>query len=155
MDWCCKDLFFVTIFVILVLQKQIIWYQNWKDFNRQTNRIELSKLFLQSNFDSQKRSLTNHWPIVHLTGISILTWLTTIYNWLNVASLSSESVKTVSVRFVAEGCWHALLRLAQLRRVVSAFDLILQPPPPTHINFNWLFLSSLWSDLSMWGHFFL
>ena len=30
-----------------------------------------------------------------------------------------------------------------------------QPPTTTHINFTLLFLSSLWSDLSMWGHFLI
>ena len=40
------------------------------------------------------------------------------------------------------------------QELVSAFDFI-SPPPPTQINFNWLNLSSLWSDLSMWGHFLI
>ena len=33
--------------------------------------------------------------------------------------------------------------------------LIPPPPPPTHINFTWLLPSSLWSDLSMWGHYLI
>ena len=26
---------------------------------------------------------------------------------------------------------------------------------PTHINFTWLLLNSLWSDLGMWGHYLI
>ena len=48
--------------------------------------------------------------------------------------------------------------LAELR-LVSVFALIppttTHPPPPTHPNWTKLFLSSLWSDLSMWGHFLI
>ena len=35
---------------------------------------------------------------------------------------------------------------------------LIPPPPtylPTHINFTLLFLSSLWSDLGMWGHYLI
>ena len=30
---------------------------------------------------------------------------------------------------------------------------LILPPPPTDINFTLLFLSPLWSNVSMWGHF--